>query len=128
MLRDRKAKLEACLPDLISRRLSVRDLHSSDEIISSTSTERSDGSTHPPQDRGDPEFLETGHEYGTEFSEDFDDSAITDDVMVPVQQEFDQLSSKSESNVSGMIVLLFQYEISECEITKCECSHIMCGK
>lgn len=107
-MRDSKAKLEACLPDLISRRLSVRDLHRSDEIISSTSTEGSDSSIHPPQDRDDPEFLEAGYENGTEFPEDVDDSAINDSVMVPVQQEFDQLASKSESNVSGMIVLLFQ--------------------
>lgn len=105
LLRDSKAKLEACLPDLISRRLSVRDLHSGDEIVSSTSTEGSDGSIHPPQDRGDPEFLEAAHEYGTEFPED---SAITDDVMVPVQQEFDQLSSKFESNVNESKINLIE--------------------
>lgn len=99
-MRHTKAKLEACIHNLNSRGLSLRDLHSSEEIVSSTSTEVSDSSGDPPQGR---ELLDTCHESDMAFPENINDPAVSDCAVAAVQQEVEQLStalaSKSSSSV-----------------------------
>lgn len=89
-MRHTKAKLEACIHNLNPRGLSLRDLHSREPP---TSSEVSDSSSHPPQDRGDPELLETCHEFEMDFPENINDPTVSDSVVAALQQEVEQLST-----------------------------------
>lgn len=95
-MRRTKTKLETCIHNLNSRGLSLRDLQSSEYIISSTSTEVSDTSSDP-QDRGDPELPDAGHKFETDFPENNNDPAINHNAVAALQREVEQLPTSLAS-------------------------------
>jgi len=103
-----KAKLETCIYNLNSSGLSLRTLHNSEEIISSTGTEVSDSSSHLPQGQEDPELIHIGHEFKTNFPENIKDPAVIDSVVAALQLEVEQLTaslaSKSKVGEFNLII------------------------
>ncbi|XP_024363771.1 uncharacterized protein [Physcomitrium patens] len=96
-LRHCNAKLEACIHKFNLRRFSPRGIRSSEEITSSTSTEVSDSSSHPREGGEDLELSDLCSEVELDFTEDYNYTAVSDSMVVTLQQEVEQLSTAVSS-------------------------------